>query len=149
MILALLNQKGGVGKTTTSSAVAVRLMKMGHKVAVISTDPAHSLGDALGVELNGEGVDLTSYVYDSFQGGSLTGYEIDTLAAVEEFKSLLKGLTAPDAMKNAGVDVGDLASIFDTLPPGADEVIALAKVVELLRKVSRRLMMHNHNARCV
>lgn len=126
--------KGGVGKTTTSSAVAVRLMKMGHKVAVISTDPAHSLGDALGVELNGEGVDLTSYVYDSFQGGSLTGYEIDTLAAVEEFKSLLKGLTAPDAMKNAGVDVGDLASIFDTLPPGADEVIALAKVVELLRK---------------
>ena len=126
--------KGGVGKTTCSAASAVRMMKLGHKVAVVSTDPAHSLGDAFGVPLSGSGVDLTPTVYDNLGGGTLTGYEIDTRGAVDEFKTLLTGLSTPKAVADAGVSVGDLASILETLPPGADEVIALAKVVDLLKK---------------
>ena len=126
--------KGGVGKTTSSAASAVRMMKLGHKVAVVSTDPAHSLGDAFGVPLTGAGVDLTSTVYDNLGGGTLTGYEIDTRGSVEEFKALLTELSTPKAIADAGVSVGDLASILETLPPGADEVIALAKVVDLLKK---------------
>lgn len=39
--------KGGVGKTSTSAALAVRLADAGLRVLVVSTDPAHSLGDAL------------------------------------------------------------------------------------------------------
>lgn len=37
--------KGGVGKTTVASAIAVRLVEAGRKVLVVSTDPASNLDD--------------------------------------------------------------------------------------------------------
>lgn len=46
--------KGGVGKTTLSSAFALALARNGKKVLVASLDPAHNLGDALRTSLNGE-----------------------------------------------------------------------------------------------
>ena len=39
--------KGGVGKTSISAATALRCAEMGLKTIVVSTDTAHSLGDAL------------------------------------------------------------------------------------------------------
>lgn len=38
--------KGGVGKTTSAAALALRFAQAGRKTLVVSTDPAHSLGDA-------------------------------------------------------------------------------------------------------
>ena len=43
--------KGGVGKTTSSSAIAIKLADLGFKTLLVSTDPAHSLGDALDVPI--------------------------------------------------------------------------------------------------
>lgn len=45
--IILFTGKGGVGKTTVAAATALRSAEMGNKTLVISTDPAHSLGDAL------------------------------------------------------------------------------------------------------
>jgi len=49
--VVLFTGKGGVGKTTTAAATAVRAARAGIKTLVMSTDAAHSLGDALGISL--------------------------------------------------------------------------------------------------
>lgn len=41
---------GGVGKTTTSAAIAVGMAARGHKVVVVTIDPARRLANALGLE---------------------------------------------------------------------------------------------------
>jgi len=46
--------KGGVGKTTLSSAFALSLARAGKKVLIASLDPAHNLGDILATKLSGE-----------------------------------------------------------------------------------------------
>jgi len=51
MRVILFTGKGGVGKTTTAAATAVQAARAGIKTLVMSTDAAHSLGDALGVTL--------------------------------------------------------------------------------------------------
>ena len=42
--------KGGVGKTSIAAATALRAADMGYKTLIMSTDPAHSLGDSLDVQ---------------------------------------------------------------------------------------------------
>lgn len=54
MRILLFTGKGGVGKTTTAAATALRCAQQGLKTLVVSTDPAHSLSDALGMELQPE-----------------------------------------------------------------------------------------------
>ena len=41
---------GGVGKTTTSAAIALGMAARGAKVAVVTIDPARRLANALGLE---------------------------------------------------------------------------------------------------
>ena len=43
--------KGGVGKTSIAAATALKAADMGYKTLIMSTDPAHSLGDSLDVQL--------------------------------------------------------------------------------------------------
>lgn len=51
--------KGGVGKTTLAAATAAGFAQQGEKVLLISTDPAHSIGDLLDRELGDEPQELT------------------------------------------------------------------------------------------
>ncbi|MFF2445088.1 arsenical pump-driving ATPase [Priestia megaterium] len=50
--------KGGVGKTSTACAVAVSLADNGHKVLIVSTDPASNLQDVFEVELKNEPIEV-------------------------------------------------------------------------------------------
>lgn len=43
----MISGKGGVGKTTLAASLAVKLAEAGHVTLIVSTDPAHSLGDSL------------------------------------------------------------------------------------------------------
>jgi arsenite/tail-anchored protein-transporting ATPase len=50
----LFTGKGGVGKTTVAAATAVRAARSGLRTMVISTDPAHSLGDSFDAPIGSE-----------------------------------------------------------------------------------------------
>ena len=52
MRVLLFTGKGGVGKTTTAAATALRCAEAGLRTLVMSTDPAHSLADSFDIPLS-------------------------------------------------------------------------------------------------
>ena len=63
-IIAISNQKGGVGKTTTAVSVSAELALAGSKVLLVDFDPQANATSGLGVELNEEGQDLYDMFFD-------------------------------------------------------------------------------------
>ena len=71
----LFTGKGGVGKTTTAAATALRCADAGLRTLALSTDPAHSLADVFGVPLG----PLVAPIADN-----LWGQQLDAQDRMEE-----------------------------------------------------------------
>ena len=135
--------KGGVGKTSTSSSLAVKLAEQGHNTLIVSTDPAHSLGDAFDVNLanGGKLVNIPTVDIGIGSSGSLYALEIDTTEALKEFKGLLQDSTLQNSENGDSTGGGvldqiknEFADILESAPPGADELVALTKVIKFLKE---------------
>ena len=61
--ILLFTGKGGTGKTTCAAATALRAARQGKKTLVLSSDPAHSLADALDQELGPEAREVTDRLF--------------------------------------------------------------------------------------
>ena len=128
--IIMFGGKGGVGKTTCASSAAIWAAEHGRNTLIISTDPAHSLGDSLGVDLPpGEATKILGV-------NNLTALEIDPKTDISEYKGLtnmnpLEGSDMPDFMGGIPLmeDIQDMASMS---PPGIDEAFALMKVLEFI-----------------
>ena len=119
MRIVAFTGKGGVGKTTTAAATALRLADRGVKTLLLSTDTAHSLADALDRPLTGEPSEVAP---------GLWAVQIDTQhrfeAAWREVQRYLLDLVA-----QSGVD--PITADELTVLPGVEEVLALLAVREL------------------
>ena len=116
MRVLLFTGKGGVGKTTASAATAAAAAARGSKVLVLSTDPAHSLADALGVALTGEPTEVDTGLY---------AMQVDVQAAFERTWRDVQGYLR-ELLERAGVDALQAEEL--TVLPGAEEVLALLEV---------------------
>ena len=109
--LLLFGGKGGVGKTTTSAATAVWLADSGLRVLLVSSDPAHSTSDSLGVEIGSqptpiEGVD------------GLFGLEMDPESKISSVLPKLGDMM--NSMGSSG-GMGGLGSLSMMLDPNAKQ----------------------------
>ena len=126
MRVLLFTGKGGVGKTTTAAATAVQAARRGIKTLVMSTDAAHSLGDALDVDLS-MAADHTEPAVDPVVEVEPGLYALQLSAAHNvrrSWRSVQDYLLT--VLNSVGVD--PVVAEEMTELPGADEIVALLEL---------------------
>ena len=120
--LIFVGGKGGVGKTTTAAAIALTAAEHGRTCLLVSTDPAHSLGDIFAAEIGDALTPLVDRVW---------GLEIDPEAEatrhIKTVKDQMKRLIHPRLYDEINRQL-DLASHA----PGTSEAALLERVAELM-----------------
>lgn len=110
--------KGGVGKTSISAATALRCAEMGLKTIVISTDTAHSLGDAYDKAIGPEPVLLAP---------NLWAQEIDARYSMDKYWGKVQTYMAA-LFSRQGVE--DVVAEEVTILPGLEEGASLLWINE-------------------
>lgn len=116
MRIVLVTGKGGVGKTTVAAATALASAEAGHRTLVTSTDPAHSLADALDMALASEATEVVE---------RLDGQQIDTQQQLDRHWGSIRDqlMDVLDWGGAAGIEAEEFL-VF----PGMDELFALLEV---------------------
>ena len=120
----LFTGKGGVGKSTISAATAIHHAQEGLKTILVSSDPAHSTDDTLGVNIgNGTLVQIS----DNLWAKNINA-EANAHLFADEMK---KGMEAMFAKQIPGFD----SEIFTDMTsfPGMDEFFALDEILKLVQ----------------
>lgn len=125
--LVMFSGKGGVGKTTLSCGFARRWAKLfpDEQILLISTDPAHSLGDVLQTQVSDEALpldDLPNLKVRALDAGKLL------LEFKEKYGKYLELLVE----RGSFVEGQDLTPVWDLDWPGLDEIMGLLEIQRLL-----------------
>lgn len=116
MRIVLVTGKGGVGKTTVAAATALAAADTGKRTLVTSTDPAHSLADALTIGLESDPTPVVD---------RLDGQQIDTQQQLDRYWGSIRDqlMDVLDWGGAAGIEAEEFL-VF----PGMDELFALLEV---------------------
>ena len=116
--------KGGVGKTTCAAAAAITAAQNGHRVLVVSTDPAHSLGDAFQVRLGRAARRIPLR-------GELYAAELDADRALVRWLAGRRPTLRLIAGRGTYLDDEDIDRFLGLAVPGVDELIGLLELTRL------------------
>lgn len=124
--------KGGVGKTTTSSALGAALDRRGKKVLLVSTDPAHNLSDAFSQKIS-SGTDPTKI--KGYEG--LYALEVNATEAAEDFVNTLTESTEGVSGNGGASEVLPVETIRQLLSsvPGIDEAVSFSQIAKLAKSM--------------
>ncbi|MEL7156039.1 MAG: ArsA family ATPase, partial [Actinomycetota bacterium] len=117
--LVLYVGKGGVGKTTSAAATAVRSAQLGHKTLVTSTDVAHSLGDVLDTPLGPQPTEVAD---------GLWAQEISAVADLDDQWHDAQQQLAR-VLRHRGLSA--VAAEELSIVPGMDEIVSLIHIRRL------------------
>ncbi|HUF28988.1 MAG TPA: ArsA family ATPase [Gemmatimonadaceae bacterium] len=120
----LVGGKGGVGKTTCAAALASASAARGTATLLFSTDPARSLGDAIGVELGAEPAPVR-------ERPGLDAFQLDAARARAAFLAQWRDVLIAIVDRGTYLDVPDIAGLIDAALPGADEAMALLTLADI------------------
>ncbi|PFG30077.1 ArsA family ATPase [Paramicrobacterium agarici] len=118
--------KGGVGKTSVSSALALARARDGGRVLLVSTDPAHNLGHAWDRELSDE----STRVFSAGQG-HVDAVEIDPAATIDRHFATVAATMMrllPERLHDSAHQHLDQAK----MAPGSHESAVLERIAELV-----------------
>ncbi|MCB0130529.1 MAG: ArsA family ATPase [Caldilineaceae bacterium] len=119
MRILLYTGKGGVGKTSVSAATALRCAELGYRTAVLSTDPAHSLGDSFNVRIGNRLIELAP---------NLWAQEIDLLSQMDRYWGQVQGyLNALFSWQGMDGLVAEETAVL----PGMEELASLMQITAL------------------
>jgi anion-transporting ArsA/GET3 family ATPase len=123
---------GGVGKTTTASAIAAGMAARGSRVAVLTIDPAKRLADSLGLaELGNEPRHIDPALFADagieLEGGELWAMMLDAKATFDE----VIRRNAPDEETRERILENRIYQQLSTALAGSQEYMAMERLYEL------------------
>jgi len=119
--------KGGVGKSTTAAALALRSADEGVLTHLVSTDPAHSIGDLFEQPLV-TGARTTSECH-----AGLSLEELDAPGRARLWFAEVRESVADLVDRGTYLDRENVSALLDRSLPGMDEIMAALRIAELAR----------------
>ncbi len=114
--------KGGVGKSTSAAAIALRSAKKGYKTLLVSTDPAHNVGDIFDMKIGGKTKKIEENLY-----ALEIDPDIETDNYIKGVKANIKGVVHSAMMEEVNRQL-DTAKAS----PGADEAALFDKLISII-----------------